>query len=302
MSDFLNKNPRIILGGLITVGVITGLITWAKKRRWVLVGHVQNLYIFPLKSGAALETDRLEFESMGPKLDRMIDRGFAVALQGSFTIKDTHSYPRLCLVKLTMEEADAAVNVILSSEDVEDNLVFSLPSNFETEPEERFVSTSIIGGECRSVWDCGDMAAAWISNTLAGKDKGLRLVYHYSDNSQRTHSPKYLAPFGSTMAEHHLPALSNASPYHLVTQASVDDLNKRIPNLTEPITALNFRPNILVKTLDSTPYQEDRWKLVNIGGAILEFSLPDNRCITVNYNQVTSKKNDAILKWLKNNR
>ena len=68
----------------------------------------------------------------------MIDRGFAVALQGSYTIKDTHSYPRLCLVKLTMEEADAAaVNVILSSEDVEDNLVFSLPSNFETEPEER---------------------------------------------------------------------------------------------------------------------------------------------------------------------
>ena len=71
------------------------------------------------------------------RLDRMIDRGFAVALQGSYTIKDTHSYPRLCLVKLTMEKADAAVNVILSSEDVEDNLVFSLPSNFETEPEER---------------------------------------------------------------------------------------------------------------------------------------------------------------------
>ena len=54
----------------------------------------------------------------------------------------------------------------------------------------RFVSTSIIGGQCRSVWDCGDLAAAWISNTLAGKDKGLRLVYHYSEHSQRTHSPK----------------------------------------------------------------------------------------------------------------
>ena len=54
----------------------------------------------------------------------------------------------------------------------------------------RFVSTSIIGGQCRSVWDCGDLAAAWISNTLAGKDKALRLVYHYSEHSQRTHSPK----------------------------------------------------------------------------------------------------------------
>ena len=38
-----------------------------------------------------------------------------------------------------------------------------------------------------------------------------------------------------------LPALSNASPYHLVTDSSVDDLNANIPNLKEKIDALNFR-------------------------------------------------------------
>ena len=52
----------------------------------------------------------------------------------------------------------------------------------------RFVSTEIIGGKVGSVWDCGSEAAAWISKTLTGKDVGLRLIYHYSDNSQRTHS------------------------------------------------------------------------------------------------------------------
>ena len=56
----------------------------------------------------------------------------------------------------------------------------------------RFVSTDIIGGKVQSVWDCGAEAAAWISKTLTGKDSGLRLIYHYSDSSQRIHSKKVI--------------------------------------------------------------------------------------------------------------
>ena len=52
---------------------------------------------------------------------------------------------------------------------------------------------------------------------------------------------KYLDPFGDTMGEKHLPALSNVAPYHLVTQSSVDFLNENIPNLVESVNALNFR-------------------------------------------------------------
>ena len=53
-----------------------------------------------------------------------------------------------------------------------------------------FVSTSVIGGKCSSVWDCGDLVASWLSRTLSNKDTGLRLVYHHSTVSMRTHSPK----------------------------------------------------------------------------------------------------------------
>ena len=38
-----------------------------------------------------------------------------------------------------------------------------------------------------------------------------------------------------------LPALSNAAPYHLVTDSSVEELNAKIPSLKEPVDALNFR-------------------------------------------------------------
>ena len=50
------------------------------------------------------------------------------------------------------------------------------------------------------------------------------------------------------------------------------------------------RPNIVVKTLSHEPYQEDQWKLIRIGDAVLEFSLPDNRCSIVNINHETSEK------------
>ena len=46
----------------------------------------------------------------------------------------------------------------------------------------------------------------------------------------------------------------------------------------------------MVETEDRRPYQEDRWDLVRIGEVVLEFSLPDNRCITVNYNQHTAER------------
>ena len=52
---------------------------------------------------------------------------------------------------------------------------------------------------------------------------------------------QYLKPFGDTMKPTALPALSNAAPYHLVTDSSVEELNKKIPSLKERVDALNFR-------------------------------------------------------------
>ena len=74
-------------------------------------------------------------------------------------------------------------------------------ADFQAEPESRFVSTSIIGGACSSVWDCGEEAAGWISKTLSNKETGLRLVYHYSQVSMRTHSPQVRLTVTNTEGE-----------------------------------------------------------------------------------------------------
>ena len=247
--ELVKRNSTILaVGAGLVAGV--GVLVWAKRKRWVLVGHVEKLYIFPLKSGAVIESDILKFESMGPKLGDMIDRGFAVANSDTYTIKDTHSFPRLCLVSMNVAMDDTGVmTVTLESPDAENSLMFQLPKDFSLEPAERFASTNIIGGKCSSVYDCGEAAANWLSMTLKNQESGLRLIYHYKEVSMRTHSPRYTAPFGDTMGPTYLPALSNAAPYHLVTSSSVTELNLQLNNKDDKVTALNFRPNLVVRPL-----------------------------------------------------
>ena len=80
--EFFKSNPKLTLAGFASVGTVMVILakvmicfilynqsiqTLLQRKRWVLVGHVQNLFIFPLKSGAAIEAESLEFRSMGPK-------------------------------------------------------------------------------------------------------------------------------------------------------------------------------------------------------------------------------------------
>ena len=77
----------------------------------------------------------------------MIDRGFAVAREGTYTIKDTHDYSKLCLIGLNMErdETNNIVTVTLSSlssptatsYNAGAELTFQLPANFGDEPKNR---------------------------------------------------------------------------------------------------------------------------------------------------------------------
>ena len=77
----------------------------------------------------------------------MIDRGFAVAREGTYTIKDTHDYSKLCLIGLNMErdETNNIVTVTLSSlssptansYNAGAELTFQLTANFGDEAKDR---------------------------------------------------------------------------------------------------------------------------------------------------------------------
>ena len=49
-----------------------------RKTRWVRVGEVTELYLFPLKGGQALSVQELECGVRGPRRGDILDRGFMI--------------------------------------------------------------------------------------------------------------------------------------------------------------------------------------------------------------------------------
>lgn len=101
----------------------------------------------------------------------------------------------------------------------------------------------------------------WFSSFL-GQD--CRLVYS-PPGFQRSVDPEY--------APGHRTGFSDGYPLLLTTDESLQDLNRR---LSRPSTMLRFRPNLVVA--GGSPWEEDAWRVLEIGSARLELVKPCARC------------------------
>jgi uncharacterized protein YcbX len=70
---------------------------------------------------------------------------------------------------------------------------------------------------------------------------------------------------------------ADGNPFHLVTEASVADLNL---HLGRPVDTQTFRPNLVIR--GGPAYQEDFWRLIRIGELSFEVVESCARCSVVN--------------------
>merc|ERR1712166_1515056 len=110
--------------------------------------------------------------------------------------------------------------------------------------------------------DQGDKAAAWLSKAL---DQKVRLVCA---------ADGFEAATGEDFAKGFQTGLADGFPYHLITEASVDALNKKISG--EPVSTKNCRPNIVVKGCGA--WQEDQWSIYRVGEVLFQNVKPCCRC------------------------
>uniref|UniRef100_A0A8D0R512 Mitochondrial amidoxime reducing component 2 n=1 Tax=Sus scrofa TaxID=9823 RepID=A0A8D0R512_PIG len=115
--------------------------------------------------------------------------------------------------------------------------------------------------------DCGEAAAQWITSFL--KTQPYRLV----------HFEPHMSPRNSHQIEHLFRptdqvAYSDASPFLILSEASLADLNSR---LEKKVKAANFRPNIVISGCDA--YAEDSWDEILIGDVELKRVMACYRCV-----------------------
>lgn len=135
-----------------------------------------------------------------------------------------------------------------------------------------------------SALDEGDEASQWFSNYLG---KPCRLVRFNSASETRPVEPGY-APGHSVL-------FSDMYPYLLLSQGSMDALNKL---LKEPIQVNRFRPNILVAGCE--PFAEDLWTEIKINKFTFQGVKLCSRCKVPTINQETGiagpELNDTLKK------
>jgi len=78
----------------------------------------------------------------------------------------------------------------------------------------------------------------------------------------------------------HEVAFHDDSPLLVISQSSLDELNRRLP---APVPMNRFRPNVVVT--DSKPFEEDLWQRIAIGDTVLRAVKQCERCVITTVDQ-----------------
>jgi uncharacterized protein len=206
---------------------------------------VENLHIYPLKSGAgiAVETARLEPEGL------VGDRRMMVVDEGGNCLT-ARALPKLMQVRAYLDR---------------DEVFLTAPGM----PALGFFRSSLQQAGTVSIWDdtvvaldAGDEAAQWLSDFLG---KQSRLVL----KGEQTHRPLGLGAGGTV-------SFADTAPLLLTNAASLADLNRF---LDSEVAMERFRPNLVVT--GPPAYDEDGWAMVRIGAVEFEVAGACDRCVMV---------------------
>ncbi|RRJ84647.1 MOSC domain-containing protein [Aestuariirhabdus litorea] len=214
--------------------------------------ELTQINLFPLKSARKLSLQQALLDPFGLSGDR---RWMVVDPQGRFIT--ARKFPLLATVEVEL----LAGGLTLQS-DGHGPLVVSVPARgMDRKPV-------VVWGDEVSALDAGDDAAGWLETLL---ETPCRLVYMEGDCRRQV--DRHYAEEGV------LTSFADGFPLLLIGEASLRDLNGR---LERPVSMDRFRPNLVVST--QVPFEEDRWREIEIGSIRCSVVKPCSRCIMTTVN------------------
>jgi len=207
---------------------------------------ISELNIYPVKSMRQVPLEKATVDMGGLKNDR---RWMVVDAEGRMITQRQQS--RLSLIQPELMDNGICLHTS-GLPDLEINI-----------PEKKSLTAVSIWNDRCNVYDAGDEAGQWLSRFLGIE---CRFVYFPKDEI-RVVDQAYAKQGDRT-------AFSDGFPVLLLSQASLDDLNSRMP---DPLPMTRFRPNIVISGGDA--FAEDNWHRLTIGELSLRIVKPCSRCV-----------------------
>jgi uncharacterized protein YcbX len=196
--------------------------------------RISQLFIYPVKSLGGIELTTAEVTDRGFKYDR---RWMLVDKNNRFLSQ--REYAEMALLKVNITDNGLLVKHVHS----DDSIIVPFESQINQTGEFVIWDDTVTGQYVSNAID------QWFSKVL---NINCRLVY-MPDDSHREVNPKY--------AVDKITSLSDAYPFMMVGQSSLDDLNSR---LTDKLPINRFRPNMVFT--GGEPFDEDTMAHIKING------------------------------------
>ncbi|XP_008266626.1 mitochondrial amidoxime-reducing component 1 isoform X1 [Oryctolagus cuniculus] len=250
--------------GVAAVGlaaVALGAVAWrrarpGRRRRLQQVGTVAQLWIYPVKSCKGVPVSAAECTAMGLRSGHLRDR-FWLVVNEEGNMVTARQEPRLVLISLTCDSDTLTLSAAYTKD-----LVLPIRT-----PTTNAVRQCRVHGLDVPGRDCGEAAAQWVTSFL--KSQPYRLVHFEPQMCPRkSHQLKHVFRPSDEVA------YSDVSPFLILSEASLADLNSRLQN---KVKAANFRPNIVISGCGV--YAEDSWDELLIGDVELKRVMACSRCI-----------------------
>lgn len=228
--------------------------------------HLSSLHVYPIKSARGIAVTSAELDDFGLVHDR---RWMVVDAAGDLlTQREAH---RMALVDVALENGTLVATAA-------DMAALHIPVRQGPGPE---LQVRVWDDVCTAI-DVGLEAAGWFTAYL---QQPARLVFMPESTFRRV-NPDYVPARRRV-------SFVDAYPALLIGESSLADLNSR---LEHPLPMNRFRPNIVVH--GSQPFEEDRWRHVQIGAVNFAVVKPCDRCVTTTIDQSTGEQGKEPLRTL----
>jgi uncharacterized protein YcbX len=230
--------------------------------------HLSGLFVYPVKAlrGCAVTTATLD--ALGLVGDR---RFLVIDEHGRFLTQRT--LPRMALIATALDATHLALSATPDR---------SVRVPRASDPAAPLRTVSVWKSEGLLAEDCGEPAAAFLSDFLATRCRLVRLGEKFSRPIL-----KPAARAGDTVS------FADAYPLLVISEASLADLNDR---LDFPLPMDRFRPNLVVT--GCAAFAEDTWPRFRVGDAIFRAGGPCARCSVTTTDQLTAERGKEPLRTL----
>lgn len=245
---------------------------------WVKIGEITELYCYPIKSCGPVRIQDIKCENLGFQKGLLRDRVFVVVDSETGKFVTGRRYPDLVLVSPRVDGS----KLILTAPNMPEFTLDISEVMKKSDKRKTQVWEAIL-----NVLDCGDEVARWFSQFILKNETGLRLEYYPLSRPTKPVDSKDKKRFPTTTDPKHTGSTQDCTSYMIMNVASVEELNKR---LEEPVSPLQFRPNVIFKGLP--PFGEDHIRWFRIGNnTVFKFIQPCIRCLFTTVNPETGIKN-----------